>query len=99
MLLAQLVRPAPAGDFSDLVPLASAAHGVLAFRQLVADGGDDSEANHRFCRDELGAETMIPAPSRRGARAKTTYRQQMQRLLGIPGTEKRGTKRARRDYG
>lgn len=98
LLLAQLVRPAPAGDFSDLVPLASAARGVLAFRQLVADGGYDSEANHRYCRDELQVESLIPAHNRRGARAKTPYRRKMQRLLGVRGTDRRGTGRARRDY-
>lgn len=98
MLLARLVRPAPAGDFADLVPLASAARGVRAFRQLVADGGYDSEANHRFCCDELQVESLIPAHNRRGVRAKTEHRRRMQRLLGVPGTPKRGTPRARRDY-
>lgn len=99
LLLAQIVRPAPAGDFSDLVPLAAAAHGVLPFRQLVADGGYDSEANHRYCREELRAESLIPAHNRRGVRAKTPYRRKMQRLLGVRGTDRRGTERARRDYG
>jgi len=99
LVLSQLVRAAPAGDFADLVPLAASAYGVLAFGQLVADGGYDSEANHRFCREELKVESLIPAHNRRGTRAKTTYRRKMQRLLGIPGTERCGTKRARRDYG
>lgn len=99
MLLAQLVRPAPAGDFADLLPLASAAYGVLPFRQLVADGGYDSEANHRYCREGLQAESLIPAHNRRGTRAKTPYRRKMQRLLGVRGTKLRGTDRARRDYG
>ena len=99
LLLAQLVRPAPAGDFADLVPPASAAHGVLPFGQLVADGGYDSEANHRYCREGLKAESLIPAHSRRGSRAKTPYRRQMRRLLGVRGTDRRGTERARRDYG
>ena len=98
LLLSQLVRPAPAGDFSDLVPLASAAHSVLPFTQLLADGGYDSESNHRFCRGELQVESLIPADNRRGSRAKTPYRRKMQRLLGLPGTEQRGTERARRDY-
>ena len=35
MLLAQRVRPGPAGDFGDLVPLAAAAHAVLPFERLV----------------------------------------------------------------
>jgi hypothetical protein len=98
LLLAQIVRPAPAGDFADLVPLASAAHGVLPFEQLVADGGYDSEANHRYCREGLNVESLIPAHNRRGARAKTPYRRKMQRLLGVRGTCRRGTERARRDY-
>ncbi len=99
LLLAQLVRPAPAGDLSNLVPLASPARRVLAFRRLVADGGYDSEANHRYCRDGLRVESLIPAHNRRGTHAKTPYRRKMQRLLGVPGTERRGTERARRDYG
>jgi hypothetical protein len=99
LLLAQLVRPAPAGDFADLVPLATSAFSVLPYAQLVADGGYDSEANHRFCREELMVESLIPAHNRRGTRAQTTYRRKMQRLLGVPGTERRGTRRARRDYG
>jgi hypothetical protein len=99
LVLSQLVRPAPAGDFADLVPLASAAYGVSAFDQLVADGGYDSEANHRFCREELKVESLIPAHNRRGTRAKTPYRPKMQRLLGVPGTKRHGTRRARRDYG
>jgi hypothetical protein len=99
LLLSQLVRPAPAGDFADLVPLAASAYAVLPYTQLVADGGYDSESNHRFCREELRVESLIPAHNRRGRRAKTTYRRKMQRLLGVPGTERRGTRRARRDYG
>ena len=99
LVLSQLVRPAPAGDFADLVPLASSAYSVLPYQQLVADGGYDSEANHRFCREELQVESLIPAHNRRGTRAKTNYRRKMQRLLGVPGTEQRGTRRARRDYG
>jgi hypothetical protein len=56
-------RPAgagPCGDFSDLPPLAGAAHTVLPFDQLLADAGYDSEANHREaatlqCADWTGA--------------------------------------------
>ena len=69
------------------------------FKQLVADGGYDSEANHRFCREQLMVESLIPAHNRRGTGAKTPYRRKMQRLLGVPGSERHGTRRARRDYG
>jgi hypothetical protein len=52
-----------------LVPLASSAYGVRPFEQLVADGGYDSEANHRYCREQLMVESLIPAHNRRGTKA------------------------------
>jgi hypothetical protein len=95
MLVAQRVRPGPAGDFGDLVPLAGAAHAVLPFGRLVADAGYDSEANHRFCREDLGVDSLIPAKKRRSVRvvATTPYRREMARRLGDPGDEE-----ARRAY-
>ena len=95
LLVAQRVRPGPAGDFCDLVPLAGVAHGVLPFERLVADAGYDSEANHRFCREDLGADSLIPAKKRRSAKvvATTPYRLEMVRRLGEPGEEE-----ARRAY-
>ncbi|WP_223861670.1 transposase [Geminicoccus harenae] len=87
MLLAQRVRPGPAGDFSDLVPLASKAADVMPYDQLIADAGYDSEANHRFCREQLGADSLIPAKKRRSAAvvATTPYRQEMVRRLSKTG--------------
>lgn len=87
MLLAQRVRPGPCGDFSDLVPLASRAADVMPYDQLIADAGYDSEANHRFCREELGVDSLIPAKKRRSATviATTPYRQEMVHRLGKPG--------------
>jgi hypothetical protein len=89
LLVAQRVRPGPAGDFSDLVPLATAAHAVLPFERLVADAGYDSEGNHRFCRERLGVDSLIPAKKRRSVRvvATTPYRQEMVRRLGDPGED------------
>ncbi len=89
LLLAQRVRPGPSGDFGDLVPLATAAHAVLPFERLVADAGYDSEANHRFCREDLGVDSLIPAKKRRSVRviATTPYRQEMVRRLGEAGDE------------
>lgn len=85
ILLAQRVRPSPCGDFSDLPPLATAAHAVLPFRRLVADAGYDSEANHAFCRRVLGADSLIPTKKRRSAKviATTPYRQEMCVRLGV----------------
>ena len=87
MLVAQRVRPGPCGDFSDLVPLATAANDLKPFEQLVADAGYDSEANHRFCRETLGVDSLIPAKKRRSVTivATTPYRQEMVRRLGEPG--------------
>lgn len=59
MPLAQRVRPGPAGDFTDLAPLASKAAEVMPYDQLIADAGYDSEANHRFCREALGVDSLI----------------------------------------
>jgi hypothetical protein len=89
ILLAQRVRPGPCGDFSDLPPLATAAAAVLPFDQLVADAGYDSEANHRHCRGTVGADSLIPAKSRRSARVVATapLRREMVRRLGVPGVE------------
>jgi transposase len=87
ILLAQRVRPGPCGDFTDLPPLASAAAARMPFKQLLADAGYDSEANHRHCREALGVDSLIPAKKRRSARvvATTPLRQEMVRRLGKPG--------------
>jgi hypothetical protein len=87
MPITQRVRPGPCGDFSDLVPLAAAADDVKAFDQLIADAGYDSEANHRFCRETLGVDSLIPAKKRRTVvvAATTPYRQETVRRLGDPG--------------
>jgi hypothetical protein len=87
MLVAQLVRAGPSGDFGDLVPLAESANSLLSFDQLLADAGYDSEANHRFCREVLGVESLIRAKARRSKTmvAKAPYRKEMCRVLGDPG--------------
>jgi hypothetical protein len=87
LLLARRVRPGPAGDFGDLVPLASASRAVPPFETLVADAGHDSESNHRFCREDLGADGLVPAKERRSARVVATapYRREVVGRLGEPG--------------
>jgi hypothetical protein len=89
VLVAQRVRPGPCGDFSDLVPLAASAHTVLPFDQLVADASYDSEANHRFCRERLGVDSLIPAKKRRSAivLATTPFRREMLRRLAKGGAD------------
>ena len=87
MVVAQRVRRGPCGDFSDLIPLSSAASQVLHYERLVADAGYDSEANHRFCREEVGVESLIPAKKRSSVTviATTPYRREMVDALGPPG--------------
>lgn len=101
LLLAQRVRPGPCGDYGDLVPLASAAFAVRRFAQLIADGGYDSEANHRYCHEQLGVESLIPAHNKRGTAARTPHRLRMQILLGAPspvGAQSENTALARHAY-
>jgi hypothetical protein len=61
----------------------------MPFDQLLADAGYDSEANHRHCRETVGADSLIPARKRRSARvlATTPLRLEMVRRLGEPGVE------------
>lgn len=68
----------------------------MPFDRLVADAGYESEANHRFCRESLGVDSLIPAKTRRSVRvaATTPYRLEMVRVLGDPGD--REAKRADR---
>lgn len=89
VLLAQRVGPGPCGDLSDLPPLASAAAARMPSGQFLADAGHDSEANHRRCRDAVGADSLIPAKKRRSARvvATTPLRREMVRRPADPGVE------------
>jgi hypothetical protein len=59
----------------------------MPYDQLIADAGYDSEANHRFCREQLGVDSLIPAKKRRSATvvATTSYRQEMVRRLSKAG--------------
>lgn len=61
VILSQLARPAPANDCASLPALVSAANSVLPVAAVLADAEFDSERNHRFCREELGAVSIIPA--------------------------------------
>jgi hypothetical protein len=52
----------------------------LRFTRLLADAGDDSEANHRWLREDLGIESIVPLVAGRPARSLTRrpYRRQLQ---------------------
>lgn len=61
VILSQLARPAPVNDCASLPALVSAANQVQPVGTVLADAEFDSERNHRFCREELGAMSIIPA--------------------------------------
>jgi hypothetical protein len=61
-------------------PLVEQTLARLRFTRLLADGGDDSEANHRWLREDLGIESIMPPVAGRPARTLTQrpYRRQLQ---------------------
>ncbi len=60
-VLVQAARQGPYNDCATLRPLVSAAHEVTPVRLALADAEFDSERNHRHVRDEIGADSVIPA--------------------------------------
>ena len=65
LVTAQLSKPGPCGDYPDLPPLAVVSVASVPGAVVLADAGYDSEADHVFCREGLGVETLIPAKTRR----------------------------------
>lgn len=79
-ILSMRVGRGPRPDINELVPLLSDALRSMLIECLSADAGYDSEANHRFARQECGVRTLIPAkhgrPTDKPARGR--YRRLMQ---------------------
>jgi Transposase DDE domain len=79
-ILSIRVGRGPRPDVDELVPLLSGALRSMHIECLTADAGYDSEANHRFARQECGVRTLIPAkhgrPTHKPARGR--YRRLMQ---------------------
>jgi hypothetical protein len=83
LLLAQLSKPGPCGDYPDLPPLVETAAAFVPGCTVLADAGYDCEANHVFCRERLQLHTLIPAKTRRYvAGPRRRYRAEMVRALG-----------------
>jgi IS5 family transposase len=68
-ILAQHAKEGPVNDGALLRPLAARAHDRVPLARVLADAEFDSERNHRFVREELGADSVIPAK-----RGKKTWR-------------------------
>jgi IS5 family transposase len=76
LILAQNARQAPWNDCASLPALVQEAHQHTPVGCVLADAEFDSERNHRFCREQLHAKSIIPAKRFTSHRA-TGYRQQM----------------------
>lgn len=61
LLLAQRARPGPWNDCAQLRPLVGAAHQVARIGLVLADAEFDSERNHTYIRQQLRAQSIIPA--------------------------------------
>lgn len=64
LVLSQIAKRGPTNDSATLRPLVAMGEYVGEIATVLADGEFDSERNHRFIRQEVGAESIIPA--RRG---------------------------------
>jgi hypothetical protein len=79
-ILAWRVGRGPRPDVDEFRPLVAEAVRNARLSQVAADAGYDSEANHRFAREECGLRTIIPAKHGRPTTkpAKGRYRRLMQ---------------------
>jgi hypothetical protein len=80
VLCGQVADRGPRGDHVEFRPLVAQTLARLPFARLLADGGDDAEANHRWWREDLGIESLLPPVAGRPARGLTRhpYRRQLQ---------------------
>ena len=69
LLLAQTARTRPGNDCASLPPLVETASRVAPIGQVLADAELDSERNHLYIRQQLHAQSIIPAK-----RGKKTWR-------------------------
>jgi transposase len=79
LLLSGQVTHGPSSDFAEGAPILKDAWRRTAFERALLDAGFDSEANHVLIREELGAQSIIPARSGRPSKSKppSRYRQLM----------------------
>jgi len=69
LILSQGTRQAPWNDCATLPVLVTAAHRHTPISCVLADAEFDSERNHTFCRQQLKANSVIPAKRRSSCRA------------------------------
>jgi hypothetical protein len=69
LILAQHARQAPWNDCATLPALVAQAHQHTPIGCVLADPEFDSERNHTFCRQQLKADSVIPAKRRSSCKA------------------------------
>ena len=94
-MLALLTGTGPKPDVGELPALLAHLPRGLTLRQLLADAGFDSQANHEFVRNEHGIATLIPArlgrPSTHGRPPRGSWRRRMRVWLATQrGRRRRG---------
>jgi DDE family transposase len=80
----QVADRGPRGDHVACRPWVAQTRARLPCTRLLADGGDDSEANHRWWREDLGLESIMPPVTGRPSRGMTTRPSRRQRQRALP---------------
>jgi len=80
-ICAHAARVGPGSQCRLLRPLVAQAQAVLPIHRLLADPDYDSEANHRWLREDCQIESIIPATRGRPGRIRGRYRRRMQRYF------------------
>ena len=80
----QVADRGPRGDHGAFRPVVAPALVRGPCPRLLADGGDDCEANHRWWREELGLESLMPPVTGRPSQGVTTRPDRRQRQLACP---------------
>lgn len=85
LILALLTGKGPKPDVQEIQPLLGRLPARVTLLKLLADAGFDSEANHRFLREEHGIQSLIPPkrgrPPQGGQPPGGRYRRRMQSRL------------------
>jgi len=80
VICAQQAYVGPNSGYRFLRPLVEQAQAVRPIQRLLADAAYDSEAHHRWLREDCGIESIIPATKgRHGRPTQLPYRRRMQR--------------------
>jgi hypothetical protein len=80
----QVADRGPRGDQVACRPWVAHTRARLPCTRRLADGGDDSEANHRWWREDLGLERSMPPVTGRPSRGMTTRPSRRQRQRALP---------------